>query len=96
MIVEWKEIDVGGYEAASDMYRDKCSMNDFTDTYTGEVIDVRHEQPGFFSKGRTIYIVRLISNNSINIIDKADNFVVDKNGSKPILVHEGDNEYAVM
>lgn len=33
---------------------------------------------------------------SINIIDKADNFVVDKNGSKPILVHEGDNEYAVM
>lgn len=33
---------------------------------------------------------------SINIIDKADNFVVDKNGSKPILVHEGDNKYAVM
>lgn len=33
---------------------------------------------------------------SINIIDKADNFVVDKNGAKPILVHEGDNEYAVM
>ena len=33
---------------------------------------------------------------SINIIDKANNFVVDKNGAKPILVHEGDNEYAVM
>lgn len=33
---------------------------------------------------------------SINVIDKADNFVVDKNGAKPILVHEGDNEYAVM
>lgn len=33
---------------------------------------------------------------SINIIDKTDNFVVDKNGAKPILVHEGDNEYAVM
>ena len=33
---------------------------------------------------------------SINIIDKADNFVVDKNGAKPTLVHEGDNEYAVM
>lgn len=33
---------------------------------------------------------------SINIIDKADNFVVDKNGAKPILVHEDDNEYAVM
>lgn len=32
----------------------------------------------------------------INIIDRANNFVVDKNGAKPILVHEGDNEYAVM
>lgn len=32
----------------------------------------------------------------INIIDKADNFVVDKNGAKPILIHESDNEYAVM
>ena len=33
---------------------------------------------------------------SINVIDKADNFVVDKNGAKPILVHEDDNQYAVM
>ena len=33
---------------------------------------------------------------SINIIDKTDNFVVNKNGAKPMLVHEGDNEYAVM
>lgn len=48
MIVEWKEVDVGGYEADCDMYGDKCSINDYTDTYTGEVIDVRHEQPGFF------------------------------------------------
>ena len=32
----------------------------------------------------------------INIIDRANNFVVGKNGAKPILVHEGDNEYAVM
>ena len=69
MIVEWKEVDVGGYEAASDMHGDKVSMNDFTDTYTGEVIDVRHEQPGFFSKGKTIYIVRLISDNSIREIE---------------------------
>ena len=68
MIVEWKEVDVGGYKAASDMHRDKCSINHFTDTYTGEVIDVRHEQPGFFSKGKTIYIVRLISDNSIREI----------------------------
>ena len=69
MIVEWKEVDVGGYKAASDMYGDKASMNDFTDTYTREVIDVRHEQPGFFSKGKTIYIVRLISDNSIREIE---------------------------
>ena len=33
---------------------------------------------------------------SINIIDKVDNFVVDKNGAKPILVHEGDNKYVIM
>lgn len=69
MIVEWKEVDVGGYQAASDMYGDKCSMNDFTDTYTGEVIDTRHEQPGFFSKGKTIYIVRLITDNSIKEVE---------------------------
>lgn len=69
MIVEWKKVDVGEYEAASDMYGNRCSMNDFTDTYTGEVIDVRHEQPGFFSKGKTIYIVRLISDNSIREVE---------------------------
>ena len=32
---------------------------------------------------------------SINVIDKADNFVVDKNGAKPTLVHQ-DDEYIVM
>ena len=32
----------------------------------------------------------------INIVDRANNVVVNKNGAKPILVHEGDNEYAVM
>lgn len=69
MIVEWKEVDVGGYEAASDMYGDECSMNDFTDTYTGEVIDVRHEQPRFFSSGKTIYIVRMLHDNSIREIE---------------------------
>lgn len=69
MIVEWKEVDVGGYEADCDMFGDKCSINDYTDTYTGEVIDVRHEQPRLFSKGKTIYIVRLISDNSIREIE---------------------------
>ena len=51
------------------MFGDKCSINDYTDTYTGEVIDVRHEQPSFFSKGKTIYIVRMIHDNSIREIE---------------------------
>lgn len=69
MIVEWKEVDVGGYEAAFDMYGDECSMNDFTDTYTGEVMDVRYEQPGFYSSGKTIYIVRMLHDNSIREVE---------------------------
>lgn len=69
MIVEWKEVDVGGYKVAVDTYEAECSIKDFTNTNTGEVIDVRHEQPGFFSKGKTIYIVRLISDNSIREIE---------------------------
>lgn len=68
MVVEWKEVDVIGYKAASNMYGAQCSINDFTHTCIGEVIDVRHEQPGFFTKGKTIYIVRLISDNSIKEI----------------------------
>lgn len=32
---------------------------------------------------------------SINIKDEADNFVVDKNGAKPALVHQ-DDEYVIM
>lgn len=69
MIVEWKEVNVNGYKVVVDTYEAECSIKDFTNTYTGEVIDVRHEQPGFFSKGKTIYIVRLISDNSIREIE---------------------------
>lgn len=69
MIVEWKEVDVRRYKVGSDIYGDECSINDVTDTYTGEVIDVRHEQPRFFSRGRTIYIVRMIHDNSIREIE---------------------------
>lgn len=32
---------------------------------------------------------------SINLTNKEDNYVVDKNGAKPALVHQ-DNEYIVM
>lgn len=38
------------------MHVDKCSMNDFTYTYTGEVIDVRHEQPGFLVKVKSFIL----------------------------------------
>ena len=69
MIVEWKEVDVNRYKVAVDMYGAKCSIKDFTNTNTGEVIDVRHEQPGFFSKGKTIYIVRMIHDNSIREVE---------------------------
>lgn len=69
MIVEWKEVDVGGYKVAVDIYEAECSIKDFTNTCTGEVIDVRHEQPGFFSKGKTIYIVRMIHDNSIREVE---------------------------
>jgi hypothetical protein len=69
MIVEWKEVNVDGYKVAVDTYEAECSIKDFTNTCTGEVIDVRHEQPGFFSKGKTIYIVRSISDNSIREIE---------------------------
>lgn len=69
MIVEWKEVDIRRYKAVSDIYSDECSINDVTDTYTGEVIDVRHEQPGLFNKGRTIYIVCMIHDNSIKEIE---------------------------
>lgn len=69
MIVEWKEVNVDGYKVAVDTYEAECSIKDFTNTCTGEVIDVRHEQPGFFSKGKTIYIVRSISDNSIREVE---------------------------
>lgn len=69
MVVEWKEVNVVGYKAASNTYGVSCSINDFTNTCIGEVIDVRHEQPGFFSKGKTIYIVRLIGDNSIKEVE---------------------------
>lgn len=33
---------------------------------------------------------------SINSIDEKDIYVVDKNGAKPALIHQDDNEYVVM
>lgn len=68
MIVEWKEVNIDGCKVVIDSCEDKCYMNNFT-TRTGEVIDVRHEQPGFFTKGRTIYIVCSTIDNSIREIE---------------------------
>lgn len=69
MIVEWKEIEANGNKVVLDSYETESSIKNFTNTCTGEVIDVRHEQPGFFSKGKTIYIVRSINDNSIREIE---------------------------
>ncbi len=72
MIVEWQElnskiISSNDYDDYGDEVFD--TPIDIPIILVGEVIDVRHEQPGFFSKGRTIYIVRLISNNSIKEVE---------------------------
>ena len=72
MVVEW-------YEQDSNI----ISPNDYDDygdeifevpikipvILTGEVIDVRHEQPRLFSTGKTIYIVCMINDNSIREIE---------------------------
>lgn len=72
MIVEWQELN-GKVISSSDYddYSDEVFEVpiDIPIIRTGEVIDVRHEQPGLFSSGRTIYIVRLITDNTIREIE---------------------------
>lgn len=68
MIVEWSELNSKAISPSDyDDYGDEVFEVpiDIPIILTGEVIDVRHEQPRFFSKGKTIYIVRLTSDNSI-------------------------------
>lgn len=72
MIVEWRElnskiISSNDYDDYGDEVFD--TPIDIPIILTGEVIDVRHEQPRFFSKGKTIYIVRMIHDNSIREIE---------------------------
>lgn len=72
MIVEWSELNSKVISPSDyDDYGDEVSEVpiDIPVILTGEVIDVRHEQPGFFSSGRTIYIVRMIHDNSIREIE---------------------------
>ena len=72
MIVEWQElsskiISSNDYDDYGDEVFD--TPINIPIICTGEVIDVRHEQPRFFSKGKTIYIVRMIHDNSIREIE---------------------------
>lgn len=72
MIVEWQELNSKIISSNDyDDYDDKVfdTPIDIPIILVGEVIDVRHEQPRLFSKGKTIYIVRLISDNSIREIE---------------------------
>lgn len=41
-------------------------------------------------------IKMFVSLPSINRIDNKDNYIVDKNGAKPALVHQDDNTYVIM
>lgn len=72
MIVEWKELNSKIISSNDyDNYDDEVfdTPIDIPIIFTGEVIDVRHEQPSFFSKVKTIYIVRMIHDNSIREIE---------------------------
>ena len=47
---------------------------------------------GIFSEAMKMFILLP----SINRTDETDTYTIDKNGAKPALVHQDDNEYVVM
>ena len=47
---------------------------------------------GIFSEAMKMFILLP----SINRIGETDTYTIDKNGAKPALVHQDDNEYVVM
>nr|DAH00272.1 MAG TPA: hypothetical protein [Crassvirales sp.] len=72
MIVEWQELNSNIISSNDyDDYGDEVfdTPINIPIILTGEVIDIRNEQPRFFSKGKTIYIVRMIYDNSIREIE---------------------------
>ena len=72
MIVEWYEQDSNIISPSDydDYGEEVCDTPiNIPIILNGEVIDVRHEQPGFFSRGKTIYIVRMLHDNSIREIE---------------------------
>lgn len=72
MLVEWQTFDKTGYDAAATMYPEETKLQDFTYTHKGKVLEVRHEQPGFLCKGKTVYIVENLKTNQIQEVDATD------------------------
>ncbi len=72
MLVEWQTFDKAGYDAAATMYPKETKLQDFTYIHKGKVLEVRHEQPGFLRKGKTVYIVENLKTNQIQEVDATD------------------------
>lgn len=72
MLVEWQTFDKTGYDAAATMYPEETKLQDFIYTHKGKVLEVRHEQPGFLRKGKTVYIVENLKTNQIQEVDATD------------------------
>ena len=89
-----KEIYYTRYYANPDTRRIKAMDSVLYHTiFPNTQLRIRPDKPNWIETSRGALVPL---ETAINIIDKADNFVVDKNGAKPTLVHEGDNEYVAM
>lgn len=72
MLVEWQTFDEKGYNAAATMYPEETKLKDFTYIHKGKVLEVRHEQPSFLRKGKTVYIVENLKTNQIQEVNATD------------------------
>lgn len=72
MLVEWQTFDKTGYDATVKMYLEETKLKDFTYTHKGIVLEVRHEQPSFLRKGKTVYIVENLKTNQIQEVNATD------------------------
>lgn len=72
MLVEWQTFDKKGYNAAAKMYPEETKLKDFTYIHKGKVLEVRHEQPSFLRKGKTVYIVENLKTSQIQEVDATD------------------------
>lgn len=78
MLVEWQTFDKTGYDATVKMYPEETKLKDFTYTHKGKVLEVRHEQPSFLRKGKTVYIVENLKTNQIQEVNATDCKVIYK------------------